>query len=123
MQSLPHKQHLRHRIDQANCAECSADRERRFVGHTPFHYDHISAYLGWIRPRLAAIRAGLDTVEAHQWRKDFLKAMHHRISSHLPEAGRKHCYSYLERLKGTRFQGSRYTAADLRTFDASALYQ
>lgn len=98
MKSQAHNIHLKNRISHNNCPECSADCERQFVAFRPFKYAHISEYLNWIKPRLEAIRNGDDSTNAKIWMRDFLRALHTRIGSHIPVAGRKQCHSYLERL-------------------------
>lgn len=116
MQSIPHKQHIRHSISQNNCSECRADTERRFARNTPFHYAHVRNYLSYVRPRIDAIRNGESSVDARIWQRDFLKAMNRRITSHAARTGRKHSDSYLERLRQSRYAGSRAGAGYLRQF-------
>lgn len=43
-------------------------------------YQHVSEYLGWAKPRLAAIRAGENSGKAKEWLREFLKALHTRIN-------------------------------------------
>ena len=64
MQSLLHKQHIRHNVSDMRCSECRADSERRFAGNHPFHYAYVHQYLEWVRPRLEAIRNGENSVDA-----------------------------------------------------------
>ena len=113
MQSETHKRHLETRVSHSDCCECRADTERRFTGNTPFKYDHVREYLSWIRPRIEAIRQGEASVNARIWQRDFMRAMHNRISSHAAGRGRKWCDSYLERMG--QF-GNRADAAYLRQF-------
>ena len=124
MQSITHKQHIRHRISDSRCSECRADCERRFVSKSPFKYGHVREYLSWIRPRLEAIRKGESSVNARIWYREFLDALHTRISSHSPVSGRKMCRSYLERLRASNYKGNRQDAGYFREFarrGASAL--
>ena len=99
MQSAEHKQHIKSRVAHSNCSECRADCERRFVDTTPWKYTHVSEYLAWARPRVQAIHKGNEwSVDARIWYRKFRKALHTRISSKAPRAGRKQCDSYLERM-------------------------
>lgn len=98
MRSAEHNVHLARNVAHNNCPECRADCERQFVGGKPFKYAQVPTYLEWIRPRLAAIREGDNSIPAQQWHRDFLRALHRRISSHLQRTGRKQCHSYLERI-------------------------
>lgn len=45
-----------------------------------WHYQHVGEYLNWIRPRLAAIRAGENSDRAKEWLREFCKALHTRIN-------------------------------------------
>jgi hypothetical protein len=124
MNHLRHFEHIAFNVSHANCPQCNADNERRLAGNRPHEYKFVSEYLKWIRPRLEAIRAGNDTVDARIWHKDFMRAMHRRISSHLPASGRKFADSYLERLRIANWKGNKQTASYFRTFaarNASAL--
>jgi hypothetical protein len=119
MNGAEHIEHLNRNVSHNNCPECRADCERRWVIFRPFKYDHVAWYLTYVKPRLAAIRDGNNggnTPDADCWHRDFIKALHNRINSHIEVAGRKYCHSYLERLRMTRFPGSRADAAYLRMF-------
>lgn len=56
------------------------------VGPKRWDYQHISAYLAYVRPRLAAIRDSADILgnipddRAAEWLRDFRKALHTRIN-------------------------------------------
>jgi hypothetical protein len=94
-----HVEHLDHHKAHHNCCpQCNAEHCRSFVDVQPFRYQFVSKYLAWVKPRLAAIRDGVkggDTVEAHRWHRDFMTALHRRISTHLPnQSGRKHMPDY-----------------------------
>jgi hypothetical protein len=92
-----HQKHIDTRVAHSRCPECRADNSRRFAFTVPFRYGHVSVYLAWIRPRLEAIRTkqqGGATVEARQWQRDFVRALHSRINSHVPTPGRKHAPEY-----------------------------
>lgn len=83
--------HIGMRVSHNSCPECRADNSRSFARSHPFHYAHVHAYLSWVRPRLVAIRNGETRVEAIWWHRDFIVALHNRISSHIPgQNGRKH---------------------------------
>jgi hypothetical protein len=128
MQSLAHRQHIAERVSHADCPECRADTERSFSRNSrtgqasPWRYRHVHEFLAWIRPRLAAIRDGSnggDSVDARIWHRDFIRALHARISLKAPVSGangRKFSHGYLERLKMTRFPGSRADEGYLRRF-------
>ena len=94
MQSLEHKRHVIDNVSFSRCAECRADCSRRFAGATPFQYRHVHEYLSYVKPRIEAIRAGNDTVDARIWHRGFVAALHNRISSHLAHDGRKHAPEY-----------------------------
>jgi len=113
MQSLLHKQHIRHNVSDMRCSECRADSERRFAGNHPFHYAYVHQYLEWVRPRLEAIRNGENSVDAQIWHRNFMRALHTRISSHMANSGRKHSDGYLERFQ---WRGSKVDAGYLRKF-------
>lgn len=117
MKSAQHNQHIAEFVSHNNCPECLADCQRRFARESKWPgYQHVTAYLAWIRPRLEAIRQGNATVAALRWHRDFMQAMHRRISlRNMPETGRKHQPGYEIRLQATRFKGSRFTECDLRT--------
>lgn len=102
MQSQLHRKHIASRVSHADCPECRADTERRFVSLTPWRYQYVSDYLRWARPRLQALRDGADTPDARRWQRRFLEALHTRISQKTPASGRKRCDSYLERLANAR---------------------
>lgn len=102
MQTQAHKQHIAARVSHNACPECIADNQRSFVRSRPFRYDHVTEYLRYVRPRLAALETGKNggnTVEAQWWYRDFITALNRRISSHVPRQGRKYSDGYLERLK------------------------
>lgn len=83
MQSTLHKEHILARMSHANCSECRADTERRFVDTTPFTYTYVHEYLAYVRPRLAAIRNDTvvaSSVDARVWYRGFILALHRRIS-------------------------------------------
>jgi len=95
--------HIGMHTSHNNCPECRADNSRSFAtgrqfNHTSVPADAMSKYLAWIRPRLEAIRTktqGGDTVEAIWWQRDFMRALHNRINSHIPnQNGRKHAPEY-----------------------------
>lgn len=97
MQSAEHKQHITENVSHNNCPECRADNSRLFAQKRPFKYGHVHEYLTWIRPRLQALKTGENggnKVEAKWWYRDFIAALHARISPHLPETGRKHAPDY-----------------------------
>jgi len=99
MVSNQHSEHINNRVAHNNCQECRADCERQFL-HTQWPgYQFVGEYLAWSAPRLEAIRNGQDSISARQWRRDFRKALHRRISLKTgAEIGRKRCDSYLSRL-------------------------
>lgn len=100
MISRTHALHIQTRVSHADCSECRADTERRFVQTAPWRYSCVHEYLTYIQPRLAALRDGADDMDARLWRRRFREALDTRISlktAH-PVARRKHCDSYLERL-------------------------
>lgn len=117
MKSAEHKKHIATRMSHNNCGECRADCERQWIAFRPFKYAHVAKYLSYVKPRIEAIRAGENSVNAAIWHRDFLKALNNRISSHVKVAGRKHCHSYLERL-GMALGGRNPNAAYLRHFAA-----
>lgn len=102
MQSAEHKQHITQNRSYSHCPECRADSSRLFAYTKPFRYAHVHEYLSWVRPRIEAIRAGAIEQEQEQeeynalwWHRDFVRALHNRISSHLPgQSGRKHAPEY-----------------------------
>jgi hypothetical protein len=100
MKSTEHQKHLDTRISHSACSECRADTERRFVDCSVWRYDHVHDYLEYVAPRILAIQNGADGVNAHQWLKDFRKALNRRISLKVDAVrGRKYCDSYLERFR------------------------
>jgi hypothetical protein len=114
MQSSTHKQHIAGNISHNNCSECRADNERQFARIHRFEYRHVHEYLTYVRPRIEALRKGENSVNARIWHRDFLKALHNRIESRMPNpVTRKRSHSYLERLKIARFPGNR---TDFREF-------
>jgi hypothetical protein len=114
---LRHFEHIALRVSHANCRQCNADNQRRFAHVTPFRYGFVHEYLSWIRPRLAAIRDGENSVDARRWHRDFMQALHTRISSRGQNpAWRKLAPGYLERLQMTRFPRSKADADYVREF-------
>lgn len=121
MTSSTHFLHIQARTSHANCGECNADggRQRAAWQNAPWPgYRMVREYLQWILPRLAEIRqrtAMGTTADANRWQRDFLKALHTRITLKGPAiCGRKHDAGYLERLKGCVFPGAKFTGQDLR---------
>lgn len=103
MKSTEHQQHLTARIDYVRCPECRADNERRFVSTAQWHYQHVHDYLGYVAPRLKAIRDGENSVNAQIWLRDFRKALDRRINLKTGQPSwRKLCDSYQERLGNMR---------------------
>lgn len=96
MQTTEHKQHIAKCQSHNRCPECNADTQRRFAGNgEPFRYAHVTEYLAWVKPRVEAIRAGDNSVNARIWQRDFLRALHNRINSHITnQTGRKHAPEY-----------------------------
>lgn len=82
---------------------------------TPWReYKHVSEYLAYVRPRIAAQGVD-DSMDARIWYRGFRLALQRRISLRAPIPGRKRCDGYLERLK--QFRPGRGTdAAYLRRF-------
>jgi hypothetical protein len=129
MISETHAAHLIENTDHANCAECSADRERSFVRTQWPGYRFIHEYLLWARAGfnnkgVTTWWAG-DRLTADQFRKEFIVALHNRIYLRMkPPKGRKYASCYLERLRQWKFPGAKVDAAYLRRFakkGASAL--
>jgi len=102
MRSANHVRHLAENTSHSSCSECRADTERRFARNVPFKYAHVHEYLSYVRPRVEAIRQGEDSGNARVWMRDFLKAMHRRISTHATGTGRKWSDSYLDRMRQFR---------------------
>ena len=99
MRSKEHQSHIDSRIAYNNCQECRADCERQFLRLRWSEYKHVSEYLAWAKPRVEAIRQGENGVNARQWRRDFIVALHRRISLKVgAETGRKQVDSYLSRM-------------------------
>lgn len=99
MQSKTHQEHIENRIAHNNCQECRADCERQFLRPQWPGYQFVTEFLSWAQPRIEAIVAGEDSVAARQWRRDFRKALHRRISLKSgAQVGRKWCDSYLQRM-------------------------
>jgi len=99
MQTATHQRHITERVSHNNCDECRADCERQFLGEQWPGYRHVTDYLNWIKPRLEAIRNGENSVNARQWYREFIRALHRRITLKITaETGRKQCPSYLSRL-------------------------
>jgi hypothetical protein len=98
MSSELHRQHVSSRISHNDCPECRADCERRHVRTAPWTtYEHVRAYLGYVKPRLIALQTD-NSIDARQWHREFVRALHRRISLRMPANGRKQCDGYLERL-------------------------
>lgn len=94
MQSQEHAKHVAENVSHSRCPECRADNQRWHAQMRPFQYVHVAAYLAWIRPRLAAIRDGVDSVEARRWERDFVSALHNRLYSRMAGTGRKFAPDY-----------------------------
>jgi hypothetical protein len=104
LQTYKHKEHLTQNTSWNSCPECRADTSRRFTGMAPFLHSAVPTdvrhkYYAYVKARIDAIRTGENggnTVEARQWyRYEFMRALHRRISSHLPQqTGRKHAPNY-----------------------------
>jgi hypothetical protein len=97
-----HLEHLVHRGQaiHANCPECNANRERRFVASGLWCYDHVREYLAYVRPRIAALRAGENSVDARIWLNKFRIALDRRITLKVAApTGRKYADGYLDRLR------------------------
>lgn len=94
--------HVGMRVSHNNCPECRADSSRQFArgqvfSHTSVPADARRAYLNWTRERLDAIRTGTnggDSVEAKWWYRNFMDALHRRITSHATGTGRKFAPEY-----------------------------
>ena len=99
MRTSEHQRHLDSRIAHNNCDECRADCERSFLhGQWP-GYRFVTEYLSWAKPRIEAIRQGKSSVDARIWHRDFLRALHRRITlKGSSESGRKWNDSYRQRL-------------------------
>src|SRR5215218_10127920 len=54
--------------------------ERQFLREQWPGYRHVTDYLNWIKPRLEAIRNGENSVNARQWYREFIRALHRRIT-------------------------------------------
>jgi hypothetical protein len=99
MTSIVHKEHIAKHISHNNCPECRADNSRwhaqtRTFRHADVPADALRKYLRWIRPRLAAIRDGNNTVDAQRWQRDFVAALHNRLYSQMAGSGRKFAPDY-----------------------------
>jgi hypothetical protein len=100
MQTATHQRHIIERVSHNNCDECRADCERQFLREQWLGYRHVTEYLSWIKPRLQAIRNGENSVNARQWYREFIRALHRRITLKVTaETGRKQCPGYLSRLR------------------------
>jgi hypothetical protein len=100
MQTATHQRHITERVSHNNCDECRADCERQFLREQWPGYRHVTEYLNYIKPRLDAIRNGENSVNAHHWYREFIRALHRRISLKVTrETGRKQCPGYLSRLR------------------------
>lgn len=120
MRSPEHAKHLAARVSHNNCQECRADCERSFVPVQLWHYGHIPEYLAYVKPRLAAIRAGNSTLVARQWLEEYRRALDRRISLKIPSASeRKRADGYLDRLRQFRLGDRGYKARYLKQFAAS----
>ena len=103
MRSAEHQSHIDSLISHNRCNECRADCERQFVRPQWPGYQFVSEYLAWVKPRLLAIHAGEDSVNARIWHRDFIRTLHRRITlKGAGEQGRKQCPGYLQRLKMAR---------------------
>ena len=92
-----HKQHVK--VSHNNCNECRADCERQFLRRQWHGYRYVAEYLTWCKPRIEAIKNGENSTNAHIWHRDFLRALHRRITlKGGSETGRKWNDSYLQRL-------------------------
>lgn len=99
MRTIDHAQHIMSRVSHNNCQECRADCERRFLRLRWTSYQFVAEYLAFVKPRLEAIKAGKNSVDAHRWHRDFIEALHRRITlKGAGESGRKQTDSYLQRL-------------------------
>ena len=99
MISRQHASHITSRVSHSDCSECRADTERRLAfTHQWAGYSYVREYLCYAKPRVAALKAdkSADAVSSH---REFIKAMHRRISARLHQPGRKRNDSYLERLR------------------------
>lgn len=99
MKTSQHLAHITERVAHNDCQECRADNERRFVPQGWQGYQYVSEYLAYIRPRLLALASGNDTLNARQWKRDFILALHRRITLRTGRPqGRKQSVHYLDRL-------------------------
>lgn len=99
MRSTEHQRHIDSWISHNNCDECRADCERQFLRSQWPGYQFVGEYLAWAKPRLLAIRAGEDSVNARIWHRDFVRTLNRRITlKDGAEYGRKQCPGYLQRL-------------------------
>jgi hypothetical protein len=120
------REHLKHFEHKAfgyslnTCPQCTADNSRRFAQVTKFRHQDVPKdvrheYLAWVRPRLEAIRTGTnggDTVEARRWERNFIAALHNRITSHMPnQGGRKYAPDYAKYHLATYGNDYRYLHA------------
>ncbi len=132
MRSTVHATHVRNLASYSACAECNADRERRFVCPAWPGYRYVRTYLDFARAGFGGGKVkmwwGGDILTPEQFRREFVGALQRRIYLRVdPPKGRKHSHGYLERLTQFRSrQDGRYWAeADyLREFarkGASAL--
>ena len=99
MQTTEHLKHIASRVSHNNCQECRADCERQWLRPQWTGYQFITDYLAFATPRLAAIKAGEQSVNARIWHRKFVQAMQRRITlKGGSETGRKRNDGYLERL-------------------------
>jgi hypothetical protein len=122
MKSEAHKKHLRTLTSWNNCSECRADTERRMLHPRWVGYRFAHEYLEYAKAGFSGkgVRTwwGGDRLTEEQWRKEFVKALHNRISLRIePPRWRKLASGYLERLRSA-LRGRNPNAAYLRQFAA-----
>lgn len=116
MRTIDHQRHITDRVSHNDCQECRADCERQFLREQWPGYRYVNEYLNWIKPRLTAIREGNNSVDARQWKREFIRALHRRISLKTgSEQGRKYNSGYRERLR-MALSGRNPNAVYLRRF-------
>lgn len=104
MRSADHKKHLATNVSWNNCPECRADNERRFVPPRWAAYRFVHEYLTFAAAGFGGkgVRTwwGGDRLTADQWRREFVAALHNRISLRVaPPRWRKLSHAYVERLR------------------------
>lgn len=123
MKTAEHERHIAEYVSRNDCQECRADCERQFLRPRWPGYRYVSEYLNHVKPRLAAIRAGENSVNARRWKREFTRALHRRINLKAgAEHGRKYCDSYLERLGQFRRDADRVYLRRFASRGASALH-